>query len=111
MDNNHELAVQIVQELRTVTKSLYAATNAIQTFLGITNEQVVAPDAPKPQAETPPKPEPLKLEKVRGVLADKSRAGFTAEIRTLLEKHGGSKLSDISPDRYHELLKDAEGLK
>ncbi len=42
----------------------------------------------------------------------KSHDGFTAEVRGgLLEKHGGSKLSEIDPNKYHALLKDAEGLK
>lgn len=65
-------------------------------------------------AEEPTQPEkqkPLTLEQVRAVLADKSRDGHTEAIRNLLEKYGGSKLSEISPDRYAELLKDAEGLK
>jgi len=57
------------------------------------------------------KPKPLTLEQVRGILADKSRNGHTEAIRLLLEKYGGNKLSEISPDRYAELLKDVEGLK
>ena len=56
-------------------------------------------------------PKPLTLEQVRNVLADKSRDGHTEAIRNLLEKYGGSKLSEIPPDRYAELLKDAEDLK
>ena len=54
-----------------------------------------------------PKPS---LETVRAVLADKSRAGHTAEIRALLEKYGGTKLSQIDPANYNALLKDAEVL-
>jgi hypothetical protein len=50
------------------------------------------------------------LEAVRAVLADKSRAGHTAEIRALLEKYGGTKLSQIDPANYNALLKDAEVL-
>lgn len=53
----------------------------------------------------------ITLEEVRAVLAEKSHAGFTAEVRGLLEKHGASKLSEIDPAKYTSLLKDAEGLK
>ncbi len=54
--------------------------------------------------------EPLTLERVRGVLADKSRAGFTAEVRELLVKHGATKLSEIDPKEYAALLAEAEVL-
>ena len=39
----------------------------------------------------------LKLEDVRAVLAEKSRAGHTAAIRTLLQKYSASKLSAVDP--------------
>ena len=38
----------------------------------------------------------LKLENVRSVLAGKSRAGHTAEVRDLLQKYGATKLSAIA---------------
>lgn len=52
----------------------------------------------------------LKLEDVRAVLADMSRKGHTAEIRTLLQKYGAAKLSGVDPANYSALLKDVEGL-
>jgi hypothetical protein len=56
-----------------------------------------------------PKPE-LKLEDVRSVLAGKSRAGHTAEVRDLLQKYGATKLSAIDPANYEALMKDAEAI-
>ena len=56
-------------------------------------------------------PEPvLTLEQVRAVLADKSRMGFTAEIRALLQKYGAAKLSGIDPAHYKPQDADAEEL-
>ena len=52
----------------------------------------------------------LTLEAVRAVLADKSRSGFTAQIRSLLQKYGADKLSGIDPANYKALLEDVEGL-
>ncbi|MPN39711.1 hypothetical protein SDC9_187240 [bioreactor metagenome] len=52
----------------------------------------------------------LTLEAVRAVLADKSRAGFTAQIRSLLQKYGADKLSGIDPANYKVLLADVEEL-
>ena len=52
----------------------------------------------------------LSLEEVRGILANKSRAGFTVEIKALLEKYGANRLSEVAPEHYPALLKDAEVL-
>jgi hypothetical protein len=64
-------------------------------------------EQPKPTAP----PEPVPLEKVRSVLADKSRLGHTAEVRALLQKHGAQKLSEIDPAEYSILLAEAEALR
>jgi hypothetical protein len=49
----------------------------------------------------------LTLVEVRAVLADKSRNGFTEQIRELLEKYGAPKLSEIDPSRYQDLMDEA----
>lgn len=54
---------------------------------------------------------PLSLEEVRAVLADKSKDGFTDQIRELLKKYGSDRLSGIDPANYQALLADAEELK
>lgn len=58
-----------------------------------------------------PTPEPVPaLEEVRAVLADSSRKGHTAEVRSLLQKYGSKKLSEVDPANYKALLTDVEGL-
>lgn len=52
----------------------------------------------------------LTLEEVRTVLTEKSRNGFTAEIKELLKKYGASKLSEVDSKNYEALLKDTEEL-
>ena len=52
----------------------------------------------------------LTLEEVRAVLAAKSKDGFTAQIRELLQKFGADRLSAVDPANYKALLEDAEGL-
>lgn len=64
-------------------------------------------EQPKPTAPR----EPVPLEKVRSVLADKSRLGHTAEVKALLQKHGAQKLSEIDPAEYSILLAEAEALR
>ena len=50
------------------------------------------------------------LEEVRKILADKSRAGYTDQIRDLLQKYGAKKLSEIDPSNYKDLVADVEKL-
>ena len=88
----------------TAAASINAAADWLyQQFSGDDNE-VQATEAP---TKKEPKPE-LKLEDVRAVLAEKSRAGHTAEVRALLKKYGAAKLSEIDPTNYEALMKDAE---
>ena len=48
------------------------------------------------------------LEEVRSVLAEKARAGKTAEVKELLTKFGVNKLSELDASKYDELLKETE---
>ena len=64
----------------------------------------------QPETSVQPTSKPLTLEDVRAVLAEKSRNGYTAKIRELLEKHGAAKLSEIDPKNYAALLAEAEVL-
>ena len=95
-----------IKELRSVAATINEATNWLTTQFGGT-----ADSAPvKKPADKEEKKSELKLKDVRAVLAEKSRAGHTATIRTLLQKYGASKLSAVDPKHYEALLKDAEVL-
>ena len=115
-----KLLLDVVQDIRSLADSLQAMAEAM---LQNEPEQTDAPaesgsdskaekkktgkKAAKPAAKAEP---PLTLEQVRAVLAEKSRAGHTAEVKALLTKHGADKLSDIDPAQYPALLADAEVL-
>ena len=89
-----------IEELRRRAATINDAANWLaEQFSG---------DEPEPEVE--PAEPVLTLEAVRAVLADKSRAGFTAQIRSLLQKYGADKLSGIDPANYKSLLEDVEGL-
>jgi len=58
-----------------------------------------------------PKAEPEKkytFEEVRRVLSEKSGAGFTNQVRELLQQCGASRLSEIKETDYAFLMKAAE---
>lgn len=92
-----------IEELRSAAAAINDAANWLaQQFTG-------ADEAPVEEGKNEQKPA-LTLEQVRAVLAEKSRAGHTAAIRELLQKYGASKLSEIDPQHYEALLRDAEVL-
>jgi len=53
----------------------------------------------------------LTYEAVRAVLAEKSRAGFRADVKAILTSHGVKQLSDVSdPAMLAQILKEAENI-
>ena len=99
MSKTSEMALTI-EELRKCAAAISDAANWLaEQFNGNEPEPEDAPVAPV-----------LTLEAVRAVLAEKSRAGYTAQIRSLLQKYGADKLSGIDPANYKALLADVEGL-
>lgn len=93
-----------VSDMYATIDELLKAAAAINEAAGWLAEQFTT-------SETSPEPGPvLTLEAVRAILADKSRAGFTVQIRSLLQKYGAEKLSGIDPANYKALLEEVEGL-
>lgn len=96
-----------MKDMAMVIEELRAATATINDTADWLYEQFGGEEAEAPT----PAPEPeFKLEEVRAILADASRKGHTAEIRSLLQKYGASKLSQIDPANYKPLLADVEVL-
>lgn len=119
-----KLLLDVVSDLRSLADSLQAVADVM-----VQNEpeaDTVAEEKAEPEKKADTKPagksarkkkvaaeleeQPLTLEEVRAVLAEKSRAGHTAEVKALLTKHGADKLSDVDPAEYPALLADAEVL-
>ena len=99
-----------ISELELAIKDLRSAAATINEVANTLAEMFsAASDDEANDAAAPAEPQ-LTLEQVRAVLADKSRMGFTAEIRALLQKYGAAKLSGIDPANYKALVTDAEVL-
>lgn len=114
-----KLLLDVVGDLRSLADSLQAVADTMtqsqpeaEVPAAGTEKETKKADTKKAEPAPSPAPEekPLTLEEVRAVLAEKSRAGHTAEVRALLVKHGADKLSDIDPAEYPVLLADAEVL-
>ena len=93
---------QTIEELRSVAAAINDAANWLtQQFSGALEELPAEVIDEKPA---------LTLEDVRVILAEKSRKGYTSQIRALLQKYGAAKLSGVDPANYEGLLQAVEGL-
>lgn len=97
----------IIEDLRNAATAINDAANWLAQQFSSDDKQQAENIAARPEKKTKPA---LILEDVRAVLADKSRAGHTAEIRELLKKYGASKLALVDPKYYEALLREAEVL-
>lgn len=89
-----------IRELRDIASSINDIANWLTDAFGSTDNTEAAPAPAKTYS----------LEEVRAILAEKSRDGFTAQIRDLLQRYGATKLSEVDPTRYGGLVADAEVL-
>ena len=103
MGKMNELS-QAIDELRRCGDALIGVADSLRELFSGNDAEA----EPQPTVEAA-KPE-LTLEQVRAALAEKSRGGYTAQVRELLVKHGAAKLSDIDPAEYPALMSDAEEL-
>ncbi len=102
MGKMNELS-QLVNELNKCGETLISISESLASMFSTQEE------AP-PKKPEKPKKKAITLEQVRAVLAEKSRAGHTAQVRELLEKYGAAKLSEIDSSQYPSLLAEAEVL-
>ena len=91
----------IIDELRDTASSISRIADELTDLFSYSNRVPDVTLAPE---------KALSLEEVRAILAKKSRDGFTAQIRDLLQKYGASKLSEIDPANFKALVADAEVL-
>ena len=94
--------------LVTAEKILAAATELTKLVADFVKVIKELSEEPTPVVEAPKNE--ITLEDVRKVLTALSRDGHTAEVKALLTKHGVNRLSEVKPEEYETLLKEAEDI-
>jgi len=124
-----ELNMSMDDMLDNVQKFVLCGRAMLDAIEEIANQSAMfkVQSANEPAAEAPSEPAPVKqtetakteteapktatMEEVRGLLAEKSRSGFRAEVKALLTAHGVEKLSEITdPAELGKLKEEAEEL-
>lgn len=113
MSKMSELSAEL-DELRRCGEILIGISDTLRELFSTDVEEKTTSKPKKQKATTKVPPEPamksISLTDVRAILAEKSRNGYTSDVKALLLKYGADKLSDINPVDYEALLADAEVL-
>ena len=120
MSKMSDLAM-VLSELKQCGESLMHISDELTEIFSGTNEEkkesVKKKAARKTEESEEPKLEPevpkreYTFTEVRTFLADKSRAGHTAEVKKILAAHGADKLSDLDKAEYAAVMAEAEVLE
>ena len=103
MMSRTKLLLDVVDDLRSLAESLLAMASAM-------DEQEHCDEVTQPVDVSSSKTQEIPLETLRARLGEISRAGYTAAIHDLIQKHGATHLSKVDPKEYDSLLKEAEAL-
>ena len=104
-----------MQTLASVVDSMHKLAEGLETLAiyllrDAGEQQAVSDSKATKEPEPDPAPPEVTLEEVRAVLAEKSSAGHTDEVRKLLQDFGAAKLSAVDPKDYAALKAKAEVL-
>lgn len=104
-----KLMLDVISDVRSLADSLQVLCDAMAETEATASVKEPAPaNGQAAQKTEKKKANEIKLEDVRAKLADMSQAGKTAEVRDIIKKYGGTKLSDVDPVHYADILKDVE---
>ena len=96
--------LDVVDGLRSLADSLEQVADSIA---GNTPTDQTEPGK-YTEPPTPPIPPALPtIDQVRALLAEKSGAGKTTEVKALLNKYDAGKLSGVKPEDYPALMEEA----
>lgn len=90
---DRKLILDVAKQMRKLADSIEALTKEEDVKASESEEKVIS------------------LEDVRAVLAKISQHGLAGEVKKLIKKYGGTKLSDVDPDNYQKLLDDVKEIK
>ena len=101
---NADAMQQIIEALHVAARAFEEVANQLSDKKSLATEE--ASSVAKEEVSE----KKLILEDVRKAAADKSRQGYTEEVRNLIRKFGASKLSEVDAGKYPALMKDLEAI-
>ncbi|MCM1225984.1 MAG: rRNA biogenesis protein rrp5 [Clostridium sp.] len=106
--NQSELLQNVIKCVENLAESL----KTLATSMTLSDDfKQISPPLEEPVTEEKPNEKQVTLAEVRGLLAEISQSGCTADVKNLIAKYGGKKLSDIKEEHFNSLYKEAKELK
>ena len=96
-----------MKKLEMVISNLRMLADSLEELCGAVD---LTDETPTKKVEKAASSTAVTIEDIRKILAEKSRAGKTEQVRELLQKYGANKLSVVEEQHYPSLLEDAKGL-
>lgn len=102
MNKIYEQISRSLEDIAACIRLIGEEPETVNEFNAGAGKEIISPD---------PVEEPkVSLEDIRLVLATKSKAGKTAQVKALLSKYGVAKLSALDEAHYNDMLKEGEAL-
>jgi len=106
------MEIRIEVDKKTVQKVLKAIRPAAETIIRMadsyeSSDEDIQPNLPeigKEEKQT----KQYSFTEVRSLLTEKSRDGFTEQVKTLVKKYGNGKLSEVKPECFPSLMLEAQ---
>ena len=108
-----EQLIELLDENNKIIKSYVKVLNNIANIINSEKETKSIENTTKKESKNSNQADEnceklvLTLQDVRKVLVEKSREGYSEDIRALLVKYGAEKLSEINPTNYQILMDEA----
>lgn len=105
-DTIEYLGTELLKSQQATREAIISLAEAIA---GVRQTKVAAVEQTKP-TEAEPEKEPISINEVREVFADKSRAGHKDALKAILDSYGVKKLPDLKPEQLAEVMAKALAL-
>jgi len=86
----------LIDGLKKLAADIDDIVSALEATEAPAKKQEAPAEEPAPVSQKEVPVRTLTFEEVRGILADKSRSGYRAEVKAILTAHGVGKLSEIT---------------
>ena len=94
-----KLLLDVVSDMRSLADSIQAVADAMMESESDTDTEVVVSEAPN-----------ITEQQVRDVLVRKSQDGYKEECRALIVKYGATNVTNLDPQHYADVLREAEAI-
>ena len=94
-----KLLLDVVSDMRSLADSIQAVADAMMESESDTDTEVVVSETPN-----------ITEQQVRDVLVRKSQDGYKEECRALIVKYGATNVTNLDPQHYADVLREAEAI-